>query len=527
MCLTDLANPMKAAREVGIICSARAAIRVAPLLSRAFDDDPERDRKGASRIAGEVVLPVLRAMATPWVVARYPKRETRELAAAAVSACAGASRSFYFSSFAVSCVARAAAAASATGAPARTWVSYSGSAVQDAAAAALALSPAAREESDGAAAADTESIAHGLGAAALAARPLWLNGTPGWAHDEWNRLQQGLRRSDYQHWDVWTAWYRDRLEGRPAIEDLEVARVLISDRTWNESPAGVNSEITRLMEIYGPHKPLADIPSAFGFGWTDHGTIMIVSSPANWPIFPLPTSESDHRKRLEACRILAKDIIAALKAQTYQARGEYAKGLSKYTSRLPENPGDGNILLADAEARTLRNLFAAEAEILPPGLASQLKTFLEQHIGLRPYYPEVEKFYRDVQSGHIEAPLPQDAVEGFVRGVKNNTPSLFDASVSNAVDASATPAPTISLPQPDERPPSKPDQPIPPADPLKEIDPKRARDFMFGGVVNALWKVYLEGEKIPKAADGWRKAGDALQPYVEPILAWLRAFTGH
>jgi hypothetical protein len=66
-----------------------------------------------------------------------------------------------------------------------------------------------------------------------------------------------------------------------------------------------------------------------------------------------------------------------------------------------------------------------------------------------------------------------------------------------------------------------PNQPMPPADPLKGLDPKKARD-----VVNALWKTYLEGEKILKAAEGWHTILETLQPCMTPILEWLRNFTG-
>jgi hypothetical protein len=97
----------------------------------------------------------------------------------------------------------------------------------------------------------------------------------------------------------------------------------------------------------------------------------------DWPVFPQPSSEKDHRDRLETCRILARDILAALRAQKYQVRGEYADGLANYESRLPNGPGEGNVLLADAEARTLRELFAAEANVLSFGFAAKLKTLLE------------------------------------------------------------------------------------------------------------------------------------------------------
>jgi hypothetical protein len=217
--------------------------------------------------------------------------------------------------------------------------------------------------------------------------------------------------------------------------------------------------------------------------------------------------------------------MSALRRQKYQARGEYADGLAKYGSRLPDAPGSGNILLADAEARTLRNLFSADAQILSPGFASQLKTLLEQHIGLRPYYPEIANFYRDVQTGRLETPLPQDAVEGFLNGVKDNTPVVFDASVGGAIEEIAQPAPIIRPPSAEDRWRVDESQIVPPADPLKEIDPGKAREFSLAGVVNALWKVFLQGGKAPGAVEGWQKAGETLQHYVDPILEWLRSFT--
>jgi hypothetical protein len=145
----------------------------------------------------------------------------------------------------------------------------------------------------------------------------------------------------------------------------------------------------------------------------------------------------DHTNRMEVCRALCGDLISELRAGRYQAREEYVAGLERYLTRLPDRPGDGNILLADAEARTLRNLFGAESNILSVAFSSKLKTYLEQHIGLRVFYPEIAKFYRDVQTGKLEQPLPLDAVEGFVRGVQESTPDVFDPSVAETIEGSA------------------------------------------------------------------------------------------
>jgi hypothetical protein len=179
-------------------------------------------------------------------------------------------------------------------------------------------------------------------------------------------------------------------------------------------------------------QPLENIASAFDFRLSSGGIITLTSSPSNWPIFPHKGSQHDHAVRLEACRTLAIDLISDLTRRKFQARGEYVDGLRRYSSRLPAKPGEGNIFLAEAEARTLRNLFAAEANILPPPFASKLKTFIEQHMGLRVFYPEIGNFYRDVQTGRIETPLSLDAVEGFIRGVSISTPTVFDPSVNES-----------------------------------------------------------------------------------------------
>ena len=178
------------------------------------------------------------------------------------------------------------------------------------------------------------------------------------------------------------AYLREQ-QGLPPIADEELERAPGSDLPGAGPP------------------PLDNIPSPYAFHLSTEGKIGLVSSSANWPLFPFRTSEHDHSKRLEACKTLADDLISDLNAGKFQARDEYTSSLQRYNSRLPCRPGDGNILLADAEARTLRNLFAAEAEILAVPFASKLKTFLEQHIGLRVFYPEIAKFYRDVQSGRL------------------------------------------------------------------------------------------------------------------------------
>jgi CheY-like chemotaxis protein len=270
-------------------------------------------------------------------------------------------------------------------------------------------------------------------------------------------------------------------------------------------------------------RPLLNIPSPYAFSVLSNGTIAVASAPANRAEFPRPTSEIDHANRLEACRVLANDLLFALKKQQYNARPEYSTALTKYLRRLPRGTDDGNIMLADAEARRLRSLFAAEARELQIGLSSQLKIFLEQHIGLRVFYPGLASFYRDVQAGRIDDPLPLDATEGVFHGVATHTPAIFDPSVRDAIELGATPAIAATIPETTPSPANEA-HPVPPKDPLGELDPQRAHDFTTAGLVNNLWKAFLEGEKVAKAGKAWASAGEALWPYVARILEWLQNF---
>jgi Leucine-rich repeat (LRR) protein len=126
-------------------------------------------------------------------------------------------------------------------------------------------------------------------------------------------------------------------------------------------------------------EPLDNIPSPVEFDVTTQGKISAFQSAENAPFLPLPANKKDHSDRLEACRVAAQDIIGDLSTFAYQARIEYLSGLQRYVDRLPTSADDGNILLADAAARMLRGLFAAEADFLSPAFGSALKVFLEQH----------------------------------------------------------------------------------------------------------------------------------------------------
>jgi hypothetical protein len=271
-----------------------------------------------------------------------------------------------------------------------------------------------------------------------------------------------------------------------------------------------------------PPRTVRGVPSVFGYAWSEQNTIIMEPSSANIPIFPVPSSENNHTERLETCRTLVEDLVEDLDNRQFNVRDDYKSELKKYASRLPSEPEDRNILLADAAARTVRDLFAAEVDFLPAPFAARLKTILEQHIGLRAYYPEIETFYRDVRSGRLQKPLPLDAFTSVIRAVKMHTPDVFDPSVVSAIDESTDPGPTAT-PQ-DELSTHDANQPVPPPDPLGELDPAKAHDYQVAGIVNRLWQVFEAGETLHKALHGWHAAYASLAPPVTQVLDWLLEF---
>ena len=266
---------------------------------------------------------------------------------------------------------------------------------------------------------------------------------------------------------------------------------------------------------------LEHVPTAISYGWVQD-KIAVVSKPIDCPVFPYATSHHNHSTRLEACRELSIDLISNLNQRAWQVRVDYRAQLDFYLKWLPTTDKNGNILLADGAARTIRHMFSAECEVLPVSFAASLRTFLENHIALRAFYPDVEDYYRSVRSGHIEAPLPLDAVIDVIGVIEAHTPALFDQSVSDAVKDATQFQPKVA----ESEGAATKGAISPPMDPLGELDHTKSHDFQTAGWVNNLWKIFKEGPKIHASLDAWNKTYHALTGPVAAILNWLRAFIG-
>lgn len=270
-------------------------------------------------------------------------------------------------------------------------------------------------------------------------------------------------------------------------------------------------------------KPLENVPCAFTFGWSAAGKITVVAGPQNQPAFPFAASEEDHRQWLETCRTLVERLLADLQSNRFSnVRIDYREALERYKGDLPPAPGQGNFMLADQEARFLRDLFAAEADVIPAPFAARLKGLLQQHIALRGFYREVERFYDAVQKGHLEKPLPWDNVESFGRTIRENTPDKFESSVSQGLQEVERKPPAIELESEDIR--RDPNAILPPPDPLGEVNSENSRSFSVASVVNGVMEVVGKGKDVADGMDGWEQTAHKLAEDAAPVIDWLSQF---
>lgn len=507
--------------QIAIVYAARSALRAIPHLASlpSFTNEDGNIRR--------LILSCFRADAAAWIIARYPSDRSglHRYAKPASDAVLSAAGPWLVRNPANRAAGRASAAAARAAKSAKESGSNAALRIEEIFTKQYMEIPNSRAELEQVgASADIALIDDGVDSNDIIQRPLWLNGFPSEIRNDWEELEGRLLALN-QDWFVWTEWYWARVNGDVANKATEISRTRLNPKIWKQPPAIVNSKIKEIIgekfELPNVLLPLDNIPSPFAFQISETGKIDLASSPSNSPQFPYLNSQREQTDRLNVCQTLAQDLISDLKGRKFQARSEYLEGFEKYASRLPSDLDAGNFLLAEAEARTLRNLFAAEASILSVAFAAKLKTFLEQHMGLRVFYPDVANFYRDVRSGRMIEPLPLDAIEGVVNGVKENTPTVFEPRVQEAIEGSLKSG-SVAVPVNirDESPIDE-TQPLPPKDPLGDIDPHKAADFTFAGATNGIWKAFLQGEKIHKALEGWSKTRNALAPHVNEILGWL------
>jgi hypothetical protein len=268
--------------------------------------------------------------------------------------------------------------------------------------------------------------------------------------------------------------------------------------------------------------PIKDVASPIRHEWTANAKLAVERSAL--PRLGLGRGSEGLSKQLLTASKLARRLADQANSPQFNHSKQYSTQFAAYLEDLPTSESDGNIYLADAAARTLREMFAAEAEILSVAFAAPLKTFLEAHVGLRAYYPELSEFYASVRDGVLVAPLSLDAVERVRAAIDEHTPDTFDPSVGSELAKEEASAPPLA----DEReaPLLTTANPQPPPDPIGSVDREQTRDQLVARSLNGLWSTFLRGKDIVPNIDGWRRAYETLEPAIRPILDYLRQSLG-
>jgi hypothetical protein len=518
--------------KVAVAMAARNSLRLAPL---AIREQQNRLAAGDTVDLGALASSIFLTTAMAWVAAKYPTR-TPQLGPGAESAAATARvHHRYLGSAALVTSEAGAVAATAVSLSARNIIAEDNG---DSAAAAsfshaLTGNISASVANTAAALGSTsiweevrfdistfQEIAHST----TLDTPLWRGSAPDWANAGWAELRAALPKDE--DWEVWIDWYENRLRGASRSEEYELVFAIVPLEVWGKGPSAANAWIkAHLPKAAEPARPielptpLAGLDAPFAYGWTASQRIAVVAGAQNLPDYRHFSSEEDHRRVLDACRIGGERLVKSLRSGRYNARPEYGEAVEYYLDDLPKTAGAGNILLANSQARILHDMFLADADTLSPGLASALKSFIGNHFSLCAFYDLVQRHNEAVSAGNWSQPFPLEAAKSFFDAVDENTPRWFEHEVEQGlhqVERAKPPPPAASESTPASaiEPP-----PLPPGTPDAQDSWKR----QMATSANALWETFLQGRDMPVAQDEWRAAADELGPHVRPIIDFLRA----
>ncbi|MDO1582384.1 toll/interleukin-1 receptor domain-containing protein [Rhizobium oryzicola] len=295
-----------------------------------------------------------------------------------------------------------------------------------------------------------------------------------------------------------------------------------------KSIVGLSGDARRnaVLEAIGKLKrsEVPGIRSPYEFELTPRHTITAVAGTMN-SVSVLPGRDpGDARRRLEAARDIAIDLIGGLAESRFQVGHHYKKELENYRDRLPMNATE-SIYSADAALRNLRDDLESDLRygIVCDRFAPRLQRLIEAHYGLRVYFPELLSFYDDVKQARQAEPPPLEALSELRKVVQSNTPAVFDTSVGaafgHAVDVAHPAKETQEGASSQESLPSA-HITLPP-DPIAGVDPVRAAQHAEMSMQNRIWAVLRRVEEGGKTAERIDKAVSAYAKWIDPILDWL------
>ena len=444
---------MNRPREDAVAIAARAALRVAPLLMTALDEDTEARRAA-------IVLPVFRALAASWVAAVGPTQGAKvRKAAYAAATDAAATRT---TDAAAHAAYAATHAAHATTAVAHAYAATH--AARAAAAADAAADAAARDATNAAAfaavftaaawsAASVEAAALEKGQAPerVVAMPLWSEEMPVRMRITWAELQDHLNNAN-EGWEVWTDWYEDRLHGRPFNKPLEEARVLIPDEIWKQGPKAVNAEIKRLIEEHKPKPPPApDLPdqrpTPIRFEFRDGALHRAPPEPPHPPEERRAAAES----AWQANRDMLNDYL------TSGGGGQnprLATVLHRCLGAMGEEFEALDVVLLGVHSARLQGFADRADEVLIPEDAAELVTLNVQLALFLAQFPEWADYASGIGDGFGTPQAEQQAVADATAAldqIQQDAPGLIAPDAQEGLTQlaeAATPEPTPDVPEP-------------------------------------------------------------------------------
>lgn len=265
------------------------------------------------------------------------------------------------------------------------------------------------------------------------------------------------------------------------------------------------------------------IRSPYDFELTDRQTVEATGGAMN-TISVLPNRDpNDARRRLEAARETAADLIADLRNSLFQVAPHYVTELERYQNRLPLDAGE-SIYSADAALRNIRDDLERDIQHgIDDRFLSRARRLIEAHYGLRIYFPELLEFYEDVRQSRQTEPVPLEALGKLRKAIEEHTPDVFEPSVGEAFAHAVDVAPAARAESNDAlveagHPPVT--STLPP-DPIANVDPVRAAQHAEMSMQNRIWALLRGVEKGGKALERIEKVSSTYQKWIDPILDWL------
>ena len=217
-------------------------------------------------------------------------------------------------------------------------------------------------------------------------------------------------------------WYEDRLRGGSRGEAYELVFASVPQEVWEQGPsvanAWIKAHLPKAPEAARPAElpePITGVDAPFTYGWTASERVAVVAGSQNLPFYLHFSSEEDHRRALETCRVGGGRLLKALRDGRYNARPEYGEALEYYLADLPKTAGTGNILLANDQVRILHAMFIADAAMLSEGLAGRLKSVIANQFALNAFYDLVQRHNEAVSAGNWSQPFPLEATQSLTQ----------------------------------------------------------------------------------------------------------------